>query len=153
MLRPLRQQLGLKSRRKKSNKIMVRFNYRDGNLVDREMSVDEFPRLCIGFKWPIPGIVLGQLPTSRFEGELIVRYDQKIMEKHERDDQAIRIDKSRSLILLECSQKSLILMQLQNTGRMLLSHYYWTLFFVARMSRHSSLEAIIAGRIRIINQR
>jgi len=97
MLGPLRQQLNLKSRRKKSGRIIARVNTRDGRLIDREMAVEEFPRLCIGFRWPVPGILDGHTPSETFEGELVVRYEKGSIEKHATDEEAIRIGRVSTL--------------------------------------------------------
>jgi hypothetical protein len=93
MFGPLRQQIDLKSRRKskKSKSLIARFNYRDGSLIDREIAINDFPFVCVGFRFRIPGIILGTPPTNRFEGERVVRYPTGSIEKTLRDGEAIRI--------------------------------------------------------------
>jgi hypothetical protein len=91
MFGPFREQLGLKSRRKKTGRIVVRYNYPDGRIVDKEIGVSKFPQLCMGFRWPIPGILAGEPPTDAFVGELVVRCDKAAMAKHATDNQAFRI--------------------------------------------------------------
>ena len=81
MFGPLRQQIGLKSRRKKSDAISVRYNYPDGSLVDKEVNVFDFPQVCMGYRWPIPGIVMGVSPTAEVRHELVVKYDKATMQK------------------------------------------------------------------------
>ena len=65
MFGPLREKLRLKSRRKKTGQLSARYNYPDGSLIDQTISVSDFPSLCFGFKWPIPGILIGSDPTSQ----------------------------------------------------------------------------------------
>jgi hypothetical protein len=91
MFGPFREQLGLKSRRKKTGQVTVRYNYPDGSLIDKVASVAEFPQLCMGLRWPIPGILSGEPPTSQVGGELVVKYDKAKMEQHATETQAFRI--------------------------------------------------------------
>jgi hypothetical protein len=91
MFGPFREQLGLKSRSKKTGRIKVRYNYPDGSLIDKEINVSDFPQLCMGFRWPIPGILLGNVPTNQYTGELVVRYDKAKMEAHATEMQAVRM--------------------------------------------------------------
>ena len=91
MFGPFREQLGLKSRRKKTGRIVVRYNYPDGRIEDKEIGVSEFPQLCMGFRWPIPGILAGEPPTNALVGELVVRCDKAAMAKHATGAQAFRI--------------------------------------------------------------
>jgi hypothetical protein len=97
MFGPLRQQIGLKSRRKKSDTISVRYNYPDGSLVDKEVNVFDFPQVCMGYRWPIPGIVTGVSPTAEVRHELVVKYDKAAMERHATDKQAVRLGRTGPL--------------------------------------------------------
>src|SRR5262249_100631 len=91
MFGPTRKQLGLKSRRKKTGRLTVRYSYPDGTLIDEEIDVAEFPPLYIGFRWPAPGILLGRAPNNHFTGELIVRCNTAQIQAHATETQAFRI--------------------------------------------------------------
>ena len=92
MLGPLRHKLGLKSRRKRPATHNVTFNYKeDGRIEEREISLNDFPPICIGFRWPPPGILRHVAPTSVFEGELVVRQDEAAVRKLIRDGESFKM--------------------------------------------------------------
>ncbi|WP_448030235.1 hypothetical protein [Bradyrhizobium liaoningense] len=73
-----REHLDLKTRRKKNRgkPRKVWFKAPDGSTSNKHMAIKEIPRYCLGFKWPPPGILRGQLPFSEksFGGEIELRY-------------------------------------------------------------------------------
>jgi hypothetical protein len=71
--------------------MLLRRNSRDGRLWDEEILVSSFPMLCMGFRWPVPGILFNEVPTTEFEGELAVRCDQEKMKQYASDVEAFRI--------------------------------------------------------------
>jgi len=83
MFGPFREQLKLKSRRqgKKTGRMVLRRGHPSGQISEEEIQVASFPKLCIGFRWPIPGILLGGTPTNQFQGEVIVKGDTEAMKK------------------------------------------------------------------------
>lgn len=96
MFGPLKEQLNLKTRNrgasnKKNGRMLLRRNSRDGRLWDEEILVSSFPMLCMGFRWPVPGILFNEVPTTEFEGELAVRCDQEKMKQYASDVEAFRI--------------------------------------------------------------
>jgi hypothetical protein len=93
MFGPFRQQLKLKSCResKKTGRMALRRGHPSGQIWEEEISVTSFPKLCIGFRWPIPGILLGEAPTNQFQGRLIVKGDTEEMRKLAPEGQGFRI--------------------------------------------------------------
>jgi hypothetical protein len=93
MFGPFREQLKLKSRRqsKKTGRMMLRRGHPSGRIWDEEINVTSFPELCIGFRWPVPGIILGEAPTNQFQGRLIVRHDDEATKKLIADGEGFRI--------------------------------------------------------------
>jgi hypothetical protein len=97
MFGPLREQLGLKTRnrgakaKKRTGRMLLRKNSRDGRLWDKEILVSSFPKLCIGFRWPVPGIVFDEAPTNQFRGESVVRCDPEQVKQYASDVEAFRI--------------------------------------------------------------
>jgi hypothetical protein len=91
MFGTLRQQIGLKSRRKKSKTTTVRYNYPDGSLVDKEIGVADLPYVCMGFRWRVPGILSGVPPAINVRDELVMRYNKAALDKHATTTQAVRL--------------------------------------------------------------
>ena len=96
MLGPLRYKLGLKTRnrglkKKKSDKFVTLFNYPDGRIEPREISGDDFPSVCIGFKWRPPEFLLGLQASNIFEGSDVIKFNEAEMKKYAKSDQAIAI--------------------------------------------------------------
>ncbi len=96
MLGPLRYKLGLKtrnrgSRKKKTNKFVTLFNYPDGRLEPKEISGDDFPTVCIGFKWLMPAFLLGLEATNIFEGSDVIKFNEIELKQYAKSDQAISI--------------------------------------------------------------
>jgi hypothetical protein len=96
MFGPLRQQLGLKVRNrgakaKKTGRMPLRRNSRDGKIWDEEIEVTSFPTLCIGFKWPVPAIIFDEVPTNEYKGELFVRCRHDDVTRYASDVAAFRI--------------------------------------------------------------
>jgi hypothetical protein len=102
MFGPLRQQLMLKTRNrgsrfKKSGRMIARRATRDGRVWDEEISVSSFPKLCIGFRWPAPGILFDEVPNQEFKGELVVRYDKGDFSNAIRADEGFKIGRIDNL--------------------------------------------------------
>lgn len=91
MLGPLRHHLDLKTRRKKSGRMNLRRKTRHGLVWEQEIEIASFPKLCVGFRWPIPGLLSGAEPTSKFGGELVVRGDTAQIGNFTTDDVGYRI--------------------------------------------------------------
>jgi hypothetical protein len=87
----LRQQFQLKSRRKKDGRVTAKYRGHNGEITERIVDVRDLPRAAVGFRWPIPGIVLGEPPTAKFTGDMVVRYDQKAFLEHLSDQQALSV--------------------------------------------------------------
>jgi hypothetical protein len=96
MFGPLKEQLDLKTRnrgarKKKTGRMPLRKKSREGRIWDEEISVSSFPRLCMGFRWPIPGILFDEVPTNEFKGEVIVRFPKGEIEEFATDVESFRI--------------------------------------------------------------
>lgn len=96
MLGPLRYKLDLKTRnrgikKKKTNNFVTLFNYPDGRLEPKEISGDDFPSVCIGFKWRMPEFLRGLQASNIFEGSDFIKYNESEMSKYAKSDQAIKI--------------------------------------------------------------
>lgn len=89
MFGPLRQQMGLKTRKKKDGIVTVRFNYPDGRLIDKPMSIHDFPAVVSGFKWPAPGVLVGRPMHETLQSEFFTRISP--MQAVARPDEAMRI--------------------------------------------------------------
>jgi hypothetical protein len=96
MFGPLREQLSLKTRnrgaaQKKTGRVSVRIRSRDGGILDQDVLIKSFPKMCIGFSWPVPGIVMNEAPRNDFRGNMVVRGDQEAMKAFVGDGEAFRI--------------------------------------------------------------
>ena len=96
MFGPLKEQLDLKTRnrgahQKKTGRMQLRKNSRDGKIWDEEILVSSFPTLCMGFQWPVPGILLDDMPTTEFKGDLFVRCSSEQVKQYATEVEAFRI--------------------------------------------------------------
>jgi hypothetical protein len=67
------------------------FNYPDDRLEPKEISGDDFPSVCIGFKWRMPEFLRGSQASNTFEGGDFIKYNESEMRKYAKSDQAIKI--------------------------------------------------------------
>lgn len=81
-LGPLREKLGLKTRRPPKKKYRRTVHRVDGRTEERELSADELPAVCIGFGWPAPGLLRGDLPNDSLAGKILFRYPEGDLARH-----------------------------------------------------------------------
>lgn len=82
MMGPLRIRLQLQTRRKKERPKMISTVLvgPDGAQEIIETAPEKYPLIGLGFKWKSAGLMLGEAPTSQFEGDLVVKEDGALKE-------------------------------------------------------------------------
>jgi len=58
----------------------------DGVRERGTVPAEGFPGVCFGFRWPAPGLLLGQPPADNFEGELVARFIEREVWAHATPD-------------------------------------------------------------------
>jgi hypothetical protein len=91
MLGPLRRHMDLKTRRKRKPTIPVTYNYPDGRLETVQVGPNEFPLVCIGFRWRAPRLLRGLPSADVFEGELVTRVDKARLDRVLKPNRAIKL--------------------------------------------------------------
>lgn len=79
MFEPIRQQIKLKSRRKKTGYLQIQYFKQNGETFERKVEAIKFPRYCVGVKWPPPSI-LTDIPNPKFISELVVKAPPGLMD-------------------------------------------------------------------------
>ena len=95
MLGPLREKLGLKTRRRPKKKYTREVHHRDGTVERRELSADDLPAICIGFGWQAPGLLRGVAPSNDLAGKIVFRYPEgELARKADPNDAAIQFGRA-----------------------------------------------------------
>jgi hypothetical protein len=84
MLGPLRIRLNLPTRHKKNrpNELPLEFIRVDGQKEIVTVPSQEYPAVCIGFRFPAPGIIEGIPPNNNMEGLLVAKFIESEVRKH-----------------------------------------------------------------------
>lgn len=75
MLGPLRIRMKLPTRRpnERPSNIEIEFIDKKGARKHKNFSVENIPALCMGYRWPAPGLLRNISSSDQFEGNLVVR--------------------------------------------------------------------------------
>jgi hypothetical protein len=97
----VREQLGLKTRRKKNRGKPVTLLVRkpDGNVDQFSDTAAKLPKSCLSFRWHPPGLLRSGAPTeTNFDGEIVLQYDKESFENFAgHDGQGVRVGQIRML--------------------------------------------------------
>jgi hypothetical protein len=91
MIGPIRQKMGLKSRRKAKESLTATFNYPDGRLEEEVIPAGDFPSLCIGMRWRAPRLLRGLPSEDLFEGEAVKRFNEEEVKRFAEPDRAFKV--------------------------------------------------------------